>query len=70
MAETTPAANNKSISFGRKVEREMTEPNDHPVKAAVKKTKTLAPHLRKKAKQAIKRGMISAKAAKKHLGEV
>jgi hypothetical protein len=80
MADTPVATNNKSISFGRKVEREMSaeeldkrrnaegEPvNGEP--AAVRKPKKMSRNMRKSAKRAIKRGMISEKAAKKHLGE-
>lgn len=57
MSETSASPNNKSIAFGRKGEREMT-----------KQKKRFSPQLRQTAKHAIKRGMISAKAAKKHLG--
>lgn len=66
MAETTTAPNNKPVSFGAKPEREMSTVAK-PRNPAVKK---LSPRGRKKAKSAIKRGMISEKAAKKHLGDV
>lgn len=56
MAETSPAPNNKALSFGVKPLREP---------AGVKK---LSPHVRKTAKRAMKRGAISPKAAKKHFG--
>jgi hypothetical protein len=57
MAETTAAPNNKPVNFGRKTEGE-----------AVAKPK-MAKATRKKASRAIKRGMISEKAAKRHLGD-
>lgn len=62
MAETRPAANNKPIAFGDEVGREPAGVrNAAPVKKPSK-------HARKAAKGAVKRGMISEKAAKKHLG--
>lgn len=57
MAETTIAPNNKAVAFGVKPARELG--------GAAKKSV-----VRKKAKRAIKRGIISEKAAKKHLGDV
>jgi hypothetical protein len=102
MASTAASSNNKSVSFGTKMEREMTWNNEGisrdgsgknpagvkntaPIKpasqadgavnpAGVKNTapmkkrgpKTKA--ARKTVKSAIKRGMISETAAKKHLG--
>lgn len=54
MADTTTAPNNKPVDFGDKVTRE--------VSGAAKKSV-----VRKGAKRAIKRGMISEKAAKRHL---
>ena len=77
MANTTTAPTNKPVSFGRKAEREMstTEKRKNaeaqPVDGAIgaKPPKKVAPNFRSKAKRAIKRGMISAKAAKKHLGD-
>jgi len=56
MAETKIAPNNKAVKFGVK-------PMHEPAGAA-KKSKT-----RKTAKRAINRGMISEKAAKRHLAE-
>lgn len=56
MAETTVSPNNKPVAFRGKPERELS--------GAAKKSST-----RKIAKRAMKRGMISEKAAKKHLGE-
>jgi len=100
MANTTTSANNKSVTFGTKMEREMTWNNEGisrdgsgknpagvknaaPIKpekqadgaanpagvtntAPMKKRPTKAK--RKTAKRAVNRGMISEKAAKKHLG--
>lgn len=64
MADTTPAANNKPVAFGAKPEREPAGvTNAAPMKKPSKK-------FRKMAKGAIKRGMISEKAAKRHLGGV
>jgi hypothetical protein len=80
MAETPVAPNNKSITFGTKMEREMStaptrlnaeaQPVDGAVSAAPSpvKKKRITAGARKKAKSAIKHGMISEKAAKKHLG--
>lgn len=98
MAVTAPAANNKSVKFSGKVEREMP-PYPKPVSQAQnaamhaaasgnstigipekvgkefakgahsKKLGKLPQHVKKKAKKAIKRGMISEKAAKQHLSE-
>lgn len=63
MAETTAAPNNKPVAFGAKPEREPPGvENAAPIKKPSK-------HGRKTAKRAIKRGMISEKAAKKHLGD-
>jgi hypothetical protein len=59
MAETTAAPNNKPVNFGRKTEGEAS---------SVAKPK-MAKATRKKASRAIKRGMISEKAAKRHLGD-
>lgn len=56
MAETTVAPNNKAVTFGSKVHRE-------PAGVKLKK-----PGVRNGAKRAMKRGLISQKAAKKHLG--
>jgi hypothetical protein len=55
MAETTTDANNKTVSYKRKPGREMV--------AALKPKST-----KKRAKSAINRGLISNKAAKRHLG--
>ena len=57
MAETTPAPNNKPVAFGKKMAR---EPSGAAKSASI----------RKKAKGAINKGMISEKAAKKYLGNV
>lgn len=57
MAETPVAPNNKAVAFRGKPAREIA--------GAAKKSVT-----RKRAKKAIQRGMISEKAAKKHLGEL
>lgn len=57
MADTTTAPNNKPVAFRGKPQRELA--------GAAKKSVT-----RKTAKRAIKRGMISEKAAKRHLGDV
>ena len=76
MAITTTAPTNKPVSFGRKAEREMSTEKRKNAEAEVvdgaigaKPPKKVAPNFRSKAKRAIKRGMISAKAAKKHLGD-
>ena len=96
MADTRTSPNNKSVSFGKKMEREMTWSNDdigttqakNPAgvknKAPMKPEKqadgaqnpagvtNAAPMKAKKsshkkaARHAMKRGMISEKAAKKH----
>lgn len=80
MADTTTAANNKSVKFSGRMEREMSSYNnrgishsngskDNPVgitnAAPIKK---MGKATRKKAKKAIARGMISEKAAKRHFG--
>lgn len=54
-AETSPAPNNKPVAFGVKPTNELA--------GAAKKSAG-----RKRAKHAAKRGMISEKAAKRHLG--
>lgn len=93
MAETTTAPNNKSVTFGTKMEREMPSASQAQnrfmhaaaegkvegvpkkvgkdfVKAdAGRKIKKLPQHVRAKAKHAMSRGLISEKAAKKHLSE-
>lgn len=64
MAETPVAPNNKAISFGAKPAREP---------AGLKNAATRKPgskKIRKSVKQAMKRGMISEKAANKHLGDL
>lgn len=63
MAETTPAPNNKPIAFGNETTREVAG-----VKNAAPMKKKPSKHARKTAKGAVRRGMISEKAAKKHLG--
>lgn len=55
MSETTAAPNNKPVAFGAKPDREMSGAGKPPKS------------IRKKANRAIKRGMISPKAAAKHL---
>lgn len=68
MAETPVAPNNKPVSFGAKPAREPAGVhNAAPMKRAG--GKKLSAHIRKTAKSAMKRGMISEKAAKRHLGE-
>lgn len=57
MAATTTAPNNKSIAFKGRV---MREPSGAAKKSMV----------RKSAKRAMKRGMISEKAARRHLADV
>ena len=57
MADTTAAPNNKAIAFKGKPIREL---------AGAAKTSTV----RKKAKKAIRRGMISEKAAARHLSDL
>ena len=52
MAQTTTAPNNAAVKFRGKPEREM---------------KTKPPRIGKRAKSAIKRGLISPKAAQRHL---
>jgi hypothetical protein len=81
MSNTTTSTNNKSVSFRGKPEREMSSSMVPDTKnaegqvaevSAVAKPKKVGkkfgPDTRKKAKRAINRGMISEKAAKKHLG--
>lgn len=63
MAETPVAPNNKEVDFKAKP---VSEPSTVTSAAPVK---SLSPRGRKKAKRAIKRGMISEKAAKKHFGD-
>jgi len=61
MADTTAAPNNKALAYKGKPEREPAGvQNTAPMKPPKAKRKT--------AKRAIKRGMISEKAAKRHLG--
>jgi hypothetical protein len=82
MAETPVAPTNKSVTFRKKMEREMAWNNEgisnadkasgNPAgvknTAPMKKSKP-SKHARKTAKGAIKKGMISEKAAKRHLGD-
>jgi hypothetical protein len=82
MANTSASANNKSVTFGTKMEREMAWNNQGIVNsdsggknppgvintAPMKKRGPKTKASRKIVKSAIKRGMISEKAAKKHLG--
>lgn len=56
MAETSVQPNNKSVQFGTKAEHE-------PSGVKIKPTKGL----HKNAKRAIKRGLISEKALKRHM---
>jgi len=93
MAETAPAANNKSVAFKRKVAREMPlergtsqktvrrniselhtgatyarTARKHGKDTANKQAVAIAlKEKRKSARQAMKRGLISEKAAKRHL---
>lgn len=93
MAETSVAANNKSVTFRGRVENEMPSVSQAqnrfmhaaaegkiegvPAKVGKKFVKAdkgrkigkLPQHKRKEAKRAIKRGAISEKAAKRHLGD-
>ncbi len=64
MAETASAPNNKSVSFGTKPQREPAGVDNAAPMKMPKKT------MRKTAKRAIKRGLISEKAAKRHLSGV
>lgn len=66
MAESTAAPNNKPVAFGAKV---AAEPSGVP-KVRAPSGAAKAASIRKKAKGAINRGMISEKAAKKFLGNV
>jgi hypothetical protein len=74
MADTATASTNKAVSFRKSVEREMSDnrlnAEGQPVDGAAKPKpagKRIKPHVRKTAKRAIKRGMISEKAAKRYL---
>lgn len=63
MVETPVAPNNKPVAFKAKPQREPAGvTNTAPIKLPTKAK-------RKRAKSAIKRGMISEKAAKRHLGD-
>ncbi|MDI1265605.1 MAG: hypothetical protein PS018_20350 [bacterium] len=64
MAESTIAPNNKPVTFGAKPAAEPSGALRQPSGAAKSAS------IRKKAKGAINRGMISEKAAKKFLGNV
>lgn len=75
MAETTLAANNKPVAFGQKVAREPTRVEGAaavdgaaPKPAREPSGAAKSASIRKKAKGAINKGMISEKAAKKFLG--
>ena len=63
MAGTAPAANNKPVAFKGDVEREPAGVTDAAPMKLPSKAK------RKRAKSAIKRGLVSEKAAKRHLGD-
>lgn len=75
MAQSTVSPNNKAVTFRGRTEREMPKPPNMDVtpKPAVKHPAGIknraAISKRKFAKRAMKRGMISESAAKKHLGE-
>lgn len=70
MAESTTAPNNKPVTFGAKVVREPAGVTDAaPMKPRAPSGAAKKAVVRKKAKGAIKRGMISEKAAKRHLGD-
>ncbi len=75
MADTSPAANNRPVAYRGKPEREMSAvstPKSPAIHAAEEvrppAVKKLSKAVRKNANRAIKRGMISPKAAKRHLG--
>ena len=96
MAETATAANNKSVSFRGKPEREYMPMESKAQNAAMhaaaegkstigipqsvgkkfvkashgQNVKKLPKHVRKSASKAMKRGLISEKAAKRHLSGV
>jgi hypothetical protein len=59
MADTTSAPNNKPVTFRGKPEREASTPARPKISKATKK----------RAKGAINRGLVSEKAAKRHLGD-
>lgn len=65
MANTISAPNNKPVTFGAKPGREMAGTRKNAEDQAVDGKPPKA--VRKNAKRAIKRGMISPKAAAKHL---
>jgi hypothetical protein len=65
MADSKTSWNNKGITYSGKAEREPAGVTN----AAPMRIKKPSRTGRKSAKNAIKRGMISEKAAKKHLGD-
>lgn len=72
MADTTAAPNNKPVAFGAKATREKAGAADADMAASTKPPRAVSgaaktSAIRKTAKGAIKRGMISEKAAHKHL---
>jgi hypothetical protein len=72
MAETAVFPNNKSVEFRGKPEREMPRPPNMDVSAKPGKKNPAGINKgnetkRKHVKRAMKRGMVSEKAAKKHL---
>lgn len=68
MAETTSSYNNKGITYSGKTEGEPAGINDAaPMKPRAPSGAAKKSVVRKGAKRAIKRGMISEKAAKRHL---
>lgn len=66
MAETTSAPNNKPVAFGAKAASEPSGVAKPRAPSGAAKSAVI----RKKAKGAINRGMISEKAAKRYLGNV
>lgn len=67
MASTSTSPNNVAVKFRGRKEREMKK----PVVAAPKQVKPAKPStaMRKRARGAMKRGLISESAMKKHMGE-
>lgn len=74
MADTTTASANKAVSFRKSVDREMSDnrlnAEGQPVDGVAKPKpagQRIKPLVRKTAKRAMKRGMISEKAATRYL---
>lgn len=64
MADTATSSTNKAVSFGKRLNAE-----GQPVDGVAKPGRRIKPLARKTAKRAMKRGMISEQAAKRHLGD-